>query len=313
MVTDGKRQHPSPSPAPMEKAAAAIAREEKLARETDPPFLPIEVWTEILLRIPAEFLVELKFVCKVWYELITSQSFALSHLDHWTSRPDNGFAIDMYHLSDGLLIRSIFYFTLHMSCEERKLQCRNFLIEDYNHYRRKQSRKEDRLLASCDGLLLIGCDEETHCQFLICNPITGSHRRLPILRTEFVRPLGISDFYVWAMVRNGSSYKVFGMPTYPDLQRTCHVLELQRAGEAGLWQDLEFEVPVTLEWWIRASRTTEGKVHWLVGTSRPPHARILSIDILTYEITTSASINFVPETDDYFVWDGTLYCTKRRK
>lgn len=161
----------------MEEISAAAAR------ETRPSFLHMDARTNILLRIPAKHLVKLKTVCKSWYKLTTSQSFMRSHLNHWTSWGINGFAVQSYCNIDGSPACTILYFTMHLNCEEGKFQCHNFLIRNCSPYLREiQSIKELQLLASYVGLLLIGYAEETHCQFLIYNPIMGSYRRLPVFQ-----------------------------------------------------------------------------------------------------------------------------------
>lgn len=306
----------SSSPAPMKEAVTSAPREEEPSRETDLSFIPMDVWAEILLRIPAEDLVKLKTVCKSWYEQVTSQSFAYSHLDHWKSRSVNGFAMQRDYGPDGSPNSPILYFTLDVNGNEERLQGRNFLIENWHHYLREtQFTTELRLLTSCDGLLLIGYASENHYQLFICNPITGSYRSLPIFQPPHVRGCriytgSISQDYEWAVVRNASTgqYKVFGLQHSPIFmtQWKCYVFELQRDGElqpGRNWKELD--APLHESWNVLSSITTETSVHWLVHSM--DELKTLSIDISTDELRTSAPIELLPEMLLVIELDGTVY------
>ncbi|KAE9599031.1 putative F-box domain-containing protein [Lupinus albus] len=45
-----------------------------------PPFIPFEVITEILSRVPVKSLIQFKCVCKSWKTLISDSEFARKHL-----------------------------------------------------------------------------------------------------------------------------------------------------------------------------------------------------------------------------------------
>ncbi|PKI37762.1 hypothetical protein CRG98_041843 [Punica granatum] len=245
--------------------------DQKRSRNT--PSLPIDVWMEILLRVPAENLVKLKHVCKTWTELIMSQSFAYSHLDHWTSQPVSGLAVDMNYLSKGCRKNDSIYCLFDSNHPGGHNFLVNFFMMDCSYClsteRRRRWSKDIRLLACCDGLLLICYPEETHYQLLICNPITGSYTRLPIFR-----PSNIQDFHLlyattlceWAIVRSASigQYKVFSIEKVFMSGRKCYVFELPRGRRRPFehnWKELE--VPLPKRWLIEASTTVRGKVCWL--------------------------------------------------
>ncbi|CAH9094770.1 unnamed protein product [Cuscuta epithymum] len=46
------------------------------------PFLPIEIISDVLKRLPVKSLIRFQTVCKLWKNLIKSPSFIASHLDH---------------------------------------------------------------------------------------------------------------------------------------------------------------------------------------------------------------------------------------
>ncbi|OWM82939.1 uncharacterized protein LOC116187278 [Punica granatum] len=181
--------------------------------------------------------------------------------------------------------------------------------------------KDIRLLACCDGLLLICYAEETHYQLLICNPITGSHTRLPIFR-----PSNIQDFrlriatipYEWAIVRSASigQYKVFAIEKLCLSQRKCYVFELPRGRRRPFEHDWkELEVPLPKRWLIEASTTVRGKVCWLStkldGEDYHQTVKLLSIDILNEEFRTTVSVRTLWPLGHYFASSGTFYCTQQ--
>ncbi|KAK4800291.1 hypothetical protein SAY86_020778 [Trapa natans] len=291
-------------------------------KEADPSFFHIDdIWTEILLRIPAKDLVKLKAVCKSWYKLINSQSFARSHVDHWRSQCTNCCAIRADCTIDGYTASSILYFSLHHSREkEWEFQLHDLLIRNcYPYMIETESLEELELLASCDGLLLIGCTVNAFCQLLICNPITRSYRRLPLFQPPldlfFKFESDILKQYDWAMGQNHSTgrYKVFGMCKYPHyLQRICHIVELQRDSEELSCLDWkQLDAPLPNIWLIQSSTAADGKVHWIAATDeQPAQVSILSVDISTDRFSTSAAIMALPETDLEATWNGAFYCTR---
>jgi hypothetical protein len=73
----------------------------KISRHTNPltgdsllqmtpllPTLPFDMITEILLRLPLKFLMQLKRVCKPWNSLISDRKFARKHLHMSTMNPN---------------------------------------------------------------------------------------------------------------------------------------------------------------------------------------------------------------------------------
>lgn len=328
---------PPPSSPAVKNAAAS---KEKGKVKSDPPFLSMDIWSEILLRVPAEDLVKLKRVCRAWRDVISRPEFAESHVDVWTSRPDTGLVLDMDYGVDqlGSWMHDVFY----LSCQRRRLRYRRFRLNDHFlscrchglpmihrglpmiHRGRveKFRTKKLRVLASCDGLALVCYSGQTHYQLLLCNPFTASYRSLPAFRPEDTRCFSlekISDSFEWTVVRSGSvgEYKIFGLDKSHGSLMRCYVLEVQRGGGGGcegrpesVWKVLPAP-PLLPRWTVRASMAKGGKVHWLAITGGRKHRnhmmKVLSMDIVEEEFTESDSFS---EPGFYFASRGTFYCIR---
>ncbi|CAL0334630.1 unnamed protein product [Lupinus luteus] len=69
-----------------------------------PPFLPFELITEILSRVPVKFLIQFKCVCKSWKTLISNPEFAQKHLS--TVHHRHHLLLSINDALDNLIVRS---------------------------------------------------------------------------------------------------------------------------------------------------------------------------------------------------------------
>ncbi|XP_031374200.1 F-box/kelch-repeat protein At3g17530-like [Punica granatum] len=178
--------------------------------EDDPetPSLPMELWTEILLRIPAKHLLKVEVVCRSWHDLIRrSRSFAQSHNEHWRSRLRGS----VFEWGNEICYSSCSRLYRFKYLERAEKRTNKFpvkggrLIED-------TGSKEICVLSSCDGLLLLrtGGEGQPCRQLLIYNPITGSYKNLPVNDPDYF------SCDRWAINRFGGTlstvnYQVFGI------------------------------------------------------------------------------------------------------
>lgn len=158
--------------------------------------LPPEIIEDILLRIPAEYLLPLKAVCKQWFHIISSHKFVDTHLAHHggdfvqilvSKKPGNyRNEYDIIKLRDMRGCR----FELHQKQLEE-------LISD-----------ELDLQYSCNGLLLFRSQNlQRKRQLYVCNPATRKCATLSLPKLQNC----ISD---WVLVHDASfqKYKVVGIP-----------------------------------------------------------------------------------------------------
>ncbi|CAH9067331.1 unnamed protein product [Cuscuta europaea] len=104
------------------------------------PFLPIEIISNILKRLPVKSLIRFQSVCNLWKNLIKSPSFIASHLDH--SSRENLYLISRgKHTVSGT---SILYF-LDRDMQLRRVQNNPFI----------DSLKHARIVGSCNGLVCV--------------------------------------------------------------------------------------------------------------------------------------------------------------
>ncbi|KAK4756735.1 hypothetical protein SAY87_006862 [Trapa incisa] len=124
---------------------------------------------EIFIRLSARDLFRFKWICKSWYNLITSSALVECHLQHWNSHGGLTFAINN-GMNDFEL--------LHLSLDGETYPISKL-------YGKEATPKwifNGDILDSCDGLLLLkshffNTGEE---DLVMCNPITRSYILLPI-------------------------------------------------------------------------------------------------------------------------------------
>ncbi|XBI94523.1 hypothetical protein VPH35_031145 [Triticum aestivum] len=141
--------------------------------KTSTPYLPDELVSEILPRIPLEPLLRFRSVCKAWRGIIDEDSFHQEHLRHQTSsllvtpwigeNDDDG----PFASSTGEVTAAGFYQW------DGKQQDAATLVHAMPDYHNKMEALHS--MAHCDGLVLLPADDTVH----VVNPATRRTIALP--------------------------------------------------------------------------------------------------------------------------------------
>jgi F-box interacting protein len=146
-------------------------------------YFPVEIISEILLRLEVKSLVRFTCVCKSWCSIISSYSFAFAHLSP-TNRSHNN------HIDDRLLLLTIScktndrrrYVTTVITAwfgkqviEEQELSTKSFNERKELKYKHRSLKHFD-LLGCSNGLVLIKFDDDT---LLLWNPLLRKFVTLP--------------------------------------------------------------------------------------------------------------------------------------
>ncbi|KAA8542573.1 hypothetical protein F0562_023725 [Nyssa sinensis] len=120
--------------------------------------LPLEIISDILIRLPIESIMSCRVVCKSWYGLTQDPNFINMHLSRSNYQPNR---IILHNYTGNHL--------LLLDTEEHKIKrnpIQNMLLNGH------------QVMCSCNGLLCIASYYKLDPVF-ICNPITGKHMVLP--------------------------------------------------------------------------------------------------------------------------------------
>ncbi|CAH9094757.1 unnamed protein product [Cuscuta epithymum] len=130
------------------------------------PFLPIEIISDILKRLPVKSLIRFQSVCNLWKNLIKSPSFIASHLDH-SGREYPSFISRCGHTVSGISFHSFL---------DRDMQLRR--VQNHTLF---YSIKYPRIVGSCNGLLCV--QDKTPGSFMsplyLCNPAISEVIQVP--------------------------------------------------------------------------------------------------------------------------------------
>ncbi|GAU19175.1 hypothetical protein TSUD_198560 [Trifolium subterraneum] len=128
-------------------------------------YLPSELNTEILLRLPVKSLIRLKSVCKSWFTLISDTNFANSHFQFSESTQTTRSRI----LSISGLPPQI------RSIDFQALLNDNHSVSPNPNLSLPQSFFPLRIRGSCKGFIFLNCSAYN----LLWNPSTGFHKQIP--------------------------------------------------------------------------------------------------------------------------------------
>ncbi|CAJ2634485.1 unnamed protein product [Trifolium pratense] len=150
--------------------------EEKMKKKKTLPYLPHELITQILLRLPVKSLILFKSVCKSWFSLISDTHFANSH----------------FQLTSGTHTRRILLMSTSRPRESRSIDFEASSLDDdsvsvslYPNFIPLESYSFIRIKGSCRGFLLLHCYYEQRLPMFgiydiyIWNPSTGFHKEIP--------------------------------------------------------------------------------------------------------------------------------------
>ncbi|KAF1895505.1 hypothetical protein Lal_00044156 [Lupinus albus] len=147
-----------------------------------PPFIPFEVITEILSRVPVKSLIQFKCVCKSWKTLISDSEFARKHLS--TIHHHHNLLLTINDNFDNLLIGS---YSLQSVFETAISNQVSYPLNTENCF--------DLVVGSCDGML---CFSVKKSCALLWNPTIRVFKKLPPLEKHTIYGFGFdqcSDSY----------------------------------------------------------------------------------------------------------------------
>ncbi|XP_075504241.1 F-box protein At5g07610-like [Primulina tabacum] len=133
-----------------------------------------DVWIEILLWLPAKSLIRCKSVCKLWLSLISNLHFSRLHaLRHPKPQPS-------LLMHTGRASQYLFYF--------HPILNRTAKLIPYHI-----PLPNPKILSSCNGLLLLQCDDLPRKDYYIYNPTTRESRKILLTANDgFPTVMGIN-------------------------------------------------------------------------------------------------------------------------
>ncbi|VFQ71751.1 unnamed protein product [Cuscuta campestris] len=177
---------------------------ESLAKEMKnmPQYLPPEVTTLILSRLPVESAVKCTAVCKSWYALIKDPSFISSHLHQAASLQDD------------------FLLLCYLDCDERAplrtvydLRRDNDAFEEYKKFPlpSKPGLDGSYIVGTCNGLICLSRVEEGAWNIVLFNP--SIRKRLIFPEPDLPAPNSPRERHYYALLGFGfdsasNDYKV---------------------------------------------------------------------------------------------------------
>ncbi|CAH9111324.1 unnamed protein product [Cuscuta europaea] len=190
------------------------------------PFLPIEIISDVLKRLPAKSLIRFQSVCNLWKNLIKSPSFIASHLDHSNREYPSLISMGQNRVSN----TSSLYF-LDRDMQLRQVQNDPFL----------DSLGFASIVGSCNGLLCIQTEPlGTLLSLYLYNPATRELSVVPRSRT-------IMDF---------CRFRILGFAFSPTINDYKIVITYMRQGDV----EYEFEVySLTTDSWKKIENPGLGR------------------------------------------------------
>ncbi|QHO33191.1 hypothetical protein HN51_026942 [Arachis hypogaea] len=165
---------------------------------TPPPCLPDEIITEILLRLPARLLVQLRSVCNSWKTLISSSQFASNHLRRSITAAEPS-------LSEPRIAYPRWW---HKHNQFGDFSVRSVFEKPFTEGFCFEGKRDYNIIGSCNGLLcLVDADHNkfhNRVNVILWNPCTG----LTSQELEFEGLLNVCGF---GYDHVSDSYKLVGI------------------------------------------------------------------------------------------------------
>ncbi|XP_058201550.1 F-box/kelch-repeat protein At3g06240-like [Rhododendron vialii] len=164
-----------------------------------------DIVTDILSRLPVQYLCRFKCVSPSWKSLISDPHFAKTHLNRTKSTQN-----DPKNLDQKIIIISNYHNLYSVDFAEVNRTATNLEFPAVEH---RSAGKWVQVLSSCDGLLLVSRDDNS--DFLFLNPSTREHKELPTF--PFVlNSVHCFHSYLYGMGYDSSAddYKVLMLSSY---------------------------------------------------------------------------------------------------
>ncbi|XP_041994134.1 F-box protein At5g65850-like [Salvia splendens] len=196
-------------------------------------YLPSEILTDILLRLPLEYIATCKCVCKPWLNLIDSNYFFKSHF----SKSPPTLVVSIPDTNSN-------WFNLFKLEEKPKRKPNPITKFDFP--------QATTIQGSSNGLLLLKNPFRDH--LYVCNPIT---REFVELRGHLTRPR--EDCYGIGVSKISRQHKVVYLnPNYDG----CHVYTL---GSGSSWRRVKGVIPSFDRCYNSVAAFVSGNLHWFVS------------------------------------------------
>ncbi|KAF3972203.1 hypothetical protein CMV_004280 [Castanea mollissima] len=207
--------------------------------ETRTKYLPEEILTNILLRLPVKSLIRFRLVCKSWFTFLHKPNFIATHLNYSSAN-------NCHHL------------LVHTQAENHAISLLSNKTLNLIDSPRTPKVEREVIVGSCNGLVCLSRDSE----IVLWNPATKEHKVLPTpcISTEFFNPLitwsigfgfHVEDYKVVRMVN--TNYLLSGKIT-PKVE--------VYSTSSGSWRVINAIIPCYVEQ-RRCSVVLKGVPYWL--------------------------------------------------
>lgn len=212
--------------------------------ETRTEYLPEEILTDILLRLPVKSLIRFRLVCKSWFTLLKNPNFIATHLNHSSAYNCNHLLV--HTQAENHAISLLSNKTLNVTLK-------------IDSPRTPKVVEREVIVGSCNGLVCLSRDSE----IVLWNPATKEHKVLPTpsISTECFNPLitcrsigfgfHVEDYKVVRMVN--SNYLVSGKIT-PKVE--------VYSTSSGSWRVIDAIIPCYVDQ-RKCSMVLKGVPYWL--------------------------------------------------
>ncbi|PIN16739.1 hypothetical protein CDL12_10614 [Handroanthus impetiginosus] len=216
-----------------------------MKRKTPPKiaFLPQEIITDILLRLPVKSLLRFKCSSKSWRSLISDKYFVKTHLENSTKDPT--FA---HHGIISVTVEHNNYEVQH--CSLHPLFLERVTYASHCDFPVDESIDSLDLLGSCNGLICIHINRN---KYFLWNPSTRESKKLPDFDLSHVHT--IEDGF--SFDDSSGDYKVYA-DSYDQVQAIAKIYSLKQ----NSWTRIKYNNKDCISS-PRAGKFVSGNLHWI--------------------------------------------------
>ncbi|XP_026426154.1 F-box/kelch-repeat protein At3g23880-like [Papaver somniferum] len=238
--------------------------------------LPEDIQLKILMKVPAKSILTSKYVCKLWFTLVSNPEFVKNHLHRTIQRKSDHKLMLSYYDSTRPddakpAISSIDYASILQLSLPSEYECDGDIPVNYPIYPSRQEKvKFLRILGSCNGLICLGVTSDSDfTKIYVWNPSTKEYKE--ILGCDI--PSSDKNWsyasYGFGFDKDNDDYKVVRIPCDSDFESS--VIQVYTMG-SDAWHEVQ-----TIPYWLQLQGKTyslpffNGALHWLgfttLGTS----------------------------------------------
>ncbi|KAG7611850.1 F-box associated interaction domain, partial [Arabidopsis suecica] len=222
--------------------------------------LPGDLLEEILCRVPATSLKQLRSTCKQWNNLFNNGRFTRKHLDKAPKDFQN------LMLSDSRVFSMSVSFHGIPSVEAT---CELSLIDSFSSF---EDKFEISQVFHCDGLLL--CTDADNTRIVVWNPCTG--------KTRWIEPNNRCYYYAFGSYLDksyGNSYKILSYSGYGYENQELAIYEINSQS----WRFLDVTRDCILERYTDYGVSLKGHTYWFASDEKEKN---LSVFLVSFDYTT---------------------------